>query len=165
MRNLIKDRQLVEDDHWQLLDKDADASKLTEGDQRYIVPLQLWLAERESLLGNDRYGVWLDADESPEALADDCHQLPLVAINFPVFSDGRGYSYARVLRDEYRYAGELRAVGDVLRDQLQFYARCGFNSFALREDRDAAAALDGLDDFSVSYQAASDDPTPLFRRR
>ena len=164
MRNVIKDRQLAED-NWQLLAKDASADSLSDDAAYYIVPLGLWLAEREKLAGNAHYGVWLDSDESPEPIAGDCEQLPLVAINFPVFSDGRGYSYARILRDEYGYAGELRAIGDVLRDQLQFYARCGFNSFALREDCDATSALDSLDDFSVSYQAASDDPTPLFRRR
>ena len=165
MQNVISERQLVEDD-WLLLDKDATLEQISDPAQRYIVPLQLWLAQHDSLPGNkEHYAVWLDADESPEPLAEHCLQLPLIAINFPVFSDGRGYSYARVLRDEYHYTGELRAIGDVLRDQLQFYARCGFNSFALREDRDASSAVASFDDFSVSYQAASDDPTPLFRRR
>ena len=123
------------------------------------------MAHSAELSSKADIGVWLDSDESPEALADHCDSLKLIAINFPVFSDGRGYSYAQILRNTYSYMGELRAIGDVLRDQMFFYQRVGFDSFALREDRDASVALKGLQDFSNPYQAAQDNPTPLFRRR
>ncbi|MFB1037435.1 MAG: DUF934 domain-containing protein, partial [Sinobacterium sp.] len=76
-----------------------------------------------------------------------------------------GYSYARLLREKYGYSGELRAIGDVLKDQLFFYKRCGFDAFAMRADRDAGAAISSLKDFSDSYQVAVDQPEPLFKRR
>ena len=72
---------------------------------------------------------------------------------------------ARLLRDRYGYTGEVRAIGDVLRDQLFFMQRCGFDAFVIREDRSAEDALQSLKDFSETYQAATDQPQPLFRRR
>jgi uncharacterized protein (DUF934 family) len=89
----------------------------------------------------------------------------LVAVNFPQFTDGRGYSSARLLRERYGWRGELRAIGDVFRDQLFYLARCGFDAFALRQGEDAQAALAAFDDFSDAYQTAADRPLPLFRRR
>ena len=91
--------------------------------------------------------------------------LRVIAVEFPQFTDGRGYSIARLLRERYRYTGELRAVGDVLRDQLYLMAECGFDAFALREDRDANDALAGLRDFSGLYAATTRDAQPRFRRR
>ncbi|MOA67076.1 hypothetical protein D3C78_1940870 [compost metagenome] len=70
-----------------------------------------------------------------------------------------------MLRDRYKFTGELRAIGDVLRDQLFYMKRCGFDAFALRADKDPVEALESLKDFSVTYQAATDEPQPLFRRR
>jgi len=89
----------------------------------------------------------------------------VIALNFPSFTDGRHYSSARLLRERYGYKGEIRAIGDVLRDQLFYMRRCGFDAFAIRADRDPVDALEGLKDFSVTYQAAADDERPLFRRR
>ena len=109
-------------------------------------------------------GVWLASDERPEALKDDAAKLTMIAIDFPKFADGRGYSIAYNLRARYDYTGELRAVGDVLRDQLFYMQRVGFNSFAVRADRDVNDALKGLSDFSESYQQSWDKKTPLFRR-
>jgi uncharacterized protein (DUF934 family) len=86
-------------------------------------------------------------------------------VSFPKFTDGRGFSTARLLRERYRYRGELRAVGDVLRDQLLFLARCGFDAFALRADQDPDAALAAFEDFTEAYQGGTDQPLPLFRRR
>jgi uncharacterized protein (DUF934 family) len=90
--------------------------------------------------------------------------LALVVINFPVFTDGRGFSYARELR-ERGFKGELRASGNFIRDQLTYLRRCGFNAFSMADDAQLASALDSLSDFSESYQAAPDQPLPLFRRR
>jgi uncharacterized protein (DUF934 family) len=86
-------------------------------------------------------------------------------VNFPKFNDGRGFSIGRLLRERYGFRGELRAIGDVLRDQLFFLARCGFDAFALRDDQDVDEALGAFADFSEAYQPALDQPVPLFRRR
>jgi uncharacterized protein (DUF934 family) len=86
-------------------------------------------------------------------------------VKFPSFTDGRGYSVGRLLRERYGWTGELRAVGDIQRDQLFYLARCGFNAFALREGEDVDAALTAFADFSERYQASVDQPLPLFRRR
>jgi len=164
MRLIIKDNQVVPDT-WELLPKDTTLDQLTNtGD--VIVPLAMWLEHSRALKARDgRLGVWLDADEEAELIADDLDSFAVIALNFPVFSDGRNYSNARLLRDRYQYQGELRSIGDVLRDQLFFMRRCGFNAYALREDHDPHAALASLQDFSEVYQAATDQPLPLFRRR
>ena len=88
-----------------------------------------------------------------------------IEISFPKFGDGRGYSIARLLRERHGYRGELRAFGDVGRDQLFYQKRCGFDSFSLAPHRDPEAALAGLATFSVRYQGSVDDPLPLFRKR
>lgn len=164
MQQIIKGNEVVQDS-WELLPKDATLDQLTNtGD--IIVPLALWLEHAHALKARDgRLGVWLDSDEEAESIADDLEHFAVIALNFPVFSDGRNYSNARLLRDRYAYKGELRAIGDVLRDQLFYMHRCGFDAYALREDHDAHEAVASLKDFSVVYQAATDQPLPLFRRR
>ena len=164
MRQIIKGNEVVQDT-WEILPKDATLEQLTNtGD--IIVPLAMWLEHAHALKAREgRLGVWLDADEEAEAIADDLEHFEVIALNFPVFSDGRNYSNARLLRDRHKYQGELRSIGDVLRDQLFFMRRCGFNAYALREDHDPHAALASLNDFSEVYQAATDQPLPLFRRR
>ena len=123
------------------------------------------LAGFEHFTGNDRIGVWFDSHDEPEILADKVNELPVIAVNFPKFSDGRGYSIARLLRERFGYRNELRAVGDVLLDQLQFMKRCGFDTYALRPDKDIEKAARCLNFFSQGYQAATDTDVPLFRRR
>ena len=135
MQRLIKNGEVI-NDSWHLLDKDATLDGLPNSDS-IIVPLALWLEHSHALKARDGgLGVWLDSDEEVESIADDLSQFQVVALNFPVFSDGRNYSNARLLRDRYQYQGEVRAIGDVLRDQLFFMQRCGFDAFALRADRD-----------------------------
>ena len=164
MQQIIKGNQVVPDT-WEMLTKDASLEQLTNSGD-IIVPLAMWLEHAHALKARDgRLGVWLDADEEAESIADDLEHFAVIALNFPVFSDGRNYSNARLLRDRYGYQGELRAIGDVLRDQLFFMRRCGFDAYALREDHDPHAALASLNDFSEVYQAATDQPLPLFRRR
>ena len=164
MQRLIKNGEVV-NDSWHLLDKDATLDGLPNSDS-IIVPLALWLEHSHALKARDGgLGVWLDSDEEVESIAGDLDQFQVIALNFPVFSDGRNYSNARLLRDRYQYQGEVRAIGDVLRDQLFFMQRCGFDAFALRADRNAEEALESLKDFSNCYQAATDQPLPLFRRR
>lgn len=133
--------------------------------QPALIPAQLWIENREQFAGNDDIGVWLDSHDEPGILADHVHDLPLVAINFPKFSDGRGYSTARLLRERFGYKNELRAIGDVLLDQLQFMKRCGFDTYELRPDKDIRKAARSLNFFSQGYQAATDTDLPLFRRR
>lgn len=167
MTEIIKNGQIVTD-AWQV-------QKLAEGetpetvaldDGKQIVPLAVWQARKAAILASGQpVGVWLDSHEGPEAIAADLTSFALVAVNFPKFADGRGYSTARLLRERYGYRGELRAIGDVLHDQLFLMKRCGFDAFAVRADKDIRAALAGLGDFSEAYQAAVDQPQPLFRRR
>ncbi|WP_022962347.1 DUF934 domain-containing protein [Halopseudomonas pelagia] len=164
MQQLIKGNALVKET-WHLLPTDTSLDGLSNSDD-LIVPLALWLEHAHALKARDGgLGVWLNSDEEVEAIADDLEHFQVIALNFPVFSDGRSYSNARLLRDRYGYKGEVRAIGDVLRDQLFFMQRCGFDAFVIREDRNAEEALQSLQDFSVTYQAATDQPLPLFRRR
>lgn len=150
----------VVDDGWQLVA--AGEAVPESGD--VIVPVVVWNAERAALSARSgKVGVWLKSDELPEQI-EALSELPLVAVDFPKFGDGRGFTSARLLRERYRYEGEVRAVGEVLRDQLFYMARCGFDSFALKAGKDIEGALDAFKDFSLSYQAAADDPRPLFRR-
>ena len=113
---------------------------------------------------HDVLGIWLSDTDEPELIADDLKHFQVVAIDFPVFSNGRGYSSAALLRTRYGYRGELRAIGDVLRDQMFYLARVGFDAFAVRGDRSIEDALGALDDYSVTYQGSTDLTQPLFRR-
>ncbi len=107
----------------------------------------------------------LEPGDDPAKVAERLGSVARVEVNFPSFTDGRGYSIARLLRERHGYRGELRAVGDVLRDQIFYLSRCGFDAFLLREDQDAEQALTAFNDFSEAYQASVERPEPLFRRR
>lgn len=157
---------------WPQLDDGAveeTAARLLEGGERtdgVLIPLALWLAQARSwssLAGH--FGVLLSGGEDPAALAADLSRIPLIAVRFTRFTDGRGYSIARLLRGRYGYRGEIRAIGDVLRDQIFYMKRVGFDAFELRADQDVEAALRAFADFSESYQASTDEALPLFRRR
>ena len=163
MPQLIKNGAIV-DDPWSLRRELGSPAELGDG-TREIVPLSFWLAHRDALIARGGIGVWLAPDADPEALSADAGKLPLIAVDFPAFTDGRGYSIGRLLRDRYGFKGELRAIGDILRDQLFALAECGFDAFAIRDDRDAAAALAGLRDFASIYATTSRTPQPWFRRR
>ena len=166
MPKLIKNA-VVSDNTCQTLDKDFSGSvdEILANQNPVLVPKQFWLANAEQLLKSESIGVWLDSDEGPEELEPYLNKLNLIAINFPKFADGRGYSYARILRDRFEYSGELRALGDILHDQMFYLKRCGFDAFAVREDKDADVVLEGLNDFSECYQASTNQKLPLFRRR
>jgi len=109
-------------------------------------------------------GVRLPNTANVADLAEDLSRLKVVALEFPKFADGRAHSQARLLRERYGYQGEIRAVGDILRDQLFFMARNGFDAFELRADRSLEDALDAFGEFSESYQPAADQQLPLYRR-
>jgi uncharacterized protein (DUF934 family) len=137
---------------------------------KVIVPLALWLAQRDAnsnltaRAAAGEIGVWIGADERPETLKGELEKFAVVAVDFPKFTDGRGYSIAYNLRKRLGYKGELRAIGDVLRDQLFSMHRVGFDAFATRPDRSIHDALKGLTDFSETYQASVDQDLPLYRR-
>ncbi|MEY3202591.1 MAG: hypothetical protein RIR70_2141 [Pseudomonadota bacterium] len=138
---------------------------------RVIVPLVVWLhrkAELTERLDAGELGVWLESFETIETLIDsldNLNRLPVIALNFPKFVDGRHYSTAVMLRTRLGYTGEIRAIGDVLRDQLFFMNQVGFNAFAVRADRDIHDALLGLKDFTEPYLGSTENRAPLFRRR
>ncbi|MFZ6646829.1 DUF934 domain-containing protein [Undibacterium sp. TJN25] len=165
MREIIKDRAIVQDD-WTLLklaeDETPDAVEVPAG--KVIVPLKVWKLQRDSLIKRSDIAVWFASDEQPKELKEDIQHFSLIAVDFPKFADGRGYSTAYNLRSRFSYKGELRAIGDVLRDQLFYMQRVGFNAFATREDKNIHDALKGLTDFSEKYQTSWDEKSPLFRR-
>jgi len=163
MPRLIRDRAVV-DDQWTLLRQASSLAEVPDG-VPVIVPLALWLERRAALHARGDVGVWLGPTDDPAALVPDIGTLPLIAVDFPKFTDGRGYSIARLLRDRYGFRRELRAIGDVLRDQLFALSECGFDAFAIREDRDLHEAFSGFDDFSSVYATTSRTPQPWFRRR
>ena len=107
----------------------------------------------------------LEPTDDPASVADRLGRVARVEVNFPKFGDGRGYSIAKLLRERYGYKGELRAVGEVVRDHLYYMENVGFDAFLLREGEDPVEALTGFDDFSEAYQATATRPVPLFRRR
>lgn len=149
---LLKDGRIV-DDVWTPLPEDAALTP--EGD--LIVTLERWQAERDGLQArNGRLGLRLRSDQSPAGIAEDLAHFDLIALEFPRFGDGRAYSYARLLRERYGFSGELRAVGNVLRDQLFFMLRCGFDSFEVAGDKTAEAWQEAISEISLWYQPAAD---------
>jgi uncharacterized protein (DUF934 family) len=161
MPQLLKDGNVI-DNSWQLVDTDTDG--LPQGD--ILVSTSQWHKQKNVLADRaGAVGVWIDSDEEIEAFADGIIDLPVIAINFPKFADGRGFSLARLLRERYGYSGEIRAIGEIIRDQLFLMQRCGFNAFVFDTELDLAEASKSLQDFSDAYQVAVDQPEPLFKRR
>ena len=157
-RQIIKNREIVQD-HWQHL---ADDDSLPDAPADIIVSVERWRHDREALLARDgQLGVTIGGGVSVDEIIDDLSHFDLVAVRFPEFRDGRGYSYARLLRERYGFKGEIRAVGNVLRDQLFYMERCGINAFEVQEDRDINDALKAFYELTVRYQPAADGlPTP-----
>ena len=158
---LIKDGQLAEDT-WTAV---ADDETFAVGAD-IIVSLERWQAEREILSRRPgRLGLRLRSDQSPTLVAEDLHHFDLVALEFPKFTDGRSYSHARLLRDRYAFAGELRAVGQVLRDQFVLMLRCGFDSLEVAEPRLAGQWEQAISEIGGVYQGASDRQIPAWALR
>jgi len=137
---------------------------------KIIVPLSVYLAKKiapATRMDIGSQGIWLDTHETLESLIEavgDINKLPIIAIHVERFADGRIFSLGTLLRTRYGYKNELRAFGDVLRDQLFFLKRSGFTSFQIRADRSAEDALASLNDFTAPYQGAVDEPRPVFQR-
>jgi len=137
----------------------------------YVLPLAMWQQKFETHGTSDgSHGFWINSDEDiANFSAIQCSEAlcaeSIIAIKFSNFTDGRGFSTARLLRERYHYQGELRAFGHIIRDQLFMLQRCGFDAFALAEHDNLQSASSALSDFSNAYQVAVDQPLPLFRRR
>ena len=161
MADIIKARRIVADS-WQLLDRSDAIPPAGE----VIVPLAMWRAQGAALTARGgRVGILLEVNDELESIVADFPRIALIAIRFASATDGRGYSAARLLRERHGWRGELRAVGEVLRDQLSYLERCGFDAFQLREGTDVRAALAAFGEFSEAYQTSVERTQPLFRRR
>ncbi len=149
---LIKDNKIIEDAF-----VDVSGEESFEADGPVIVSLAQWQSMRASLLGRSTpLGIRLKSDESPELIAEDVDRFDVIALEFPVFRDGRAYSYARLLRERYGFEKELRAVGDVLMEQLHFMVRTGFDAFELTGEDPLRDYRTVMEDFSVWYQPTGD---------
>lgn len=156
------------DDPWVFIENEADLAQY-QTTENLILPIKLWEMMRAAEVSqgheNSLNGVWLVPDDDEELLKPWLNVLPLIALQFPSFRDGRAYTQAYTIKARLGWCGELRAMGDVLRDQLSLMRQCGFNSFAIREDKSVEDALKGLSGISVLYARSAIEPKPLFRRR
>ena len=159
---LIKDGRIIAEDAWAF----ADAEGALPEAEAVAVPLTRFVDERDALLArNIKLGVIIEPGDDPNLIADDLDKLGLIAVNFPTFGDGRGYTHARLLRERLGWRGELRAIGDVLRDQLLYMARVGIDAFAVRKDHDAEAFAEALGEFSHVYQKTPDHRDTAIEQR
>lgn len=159
----LVNREGVQSDPWIWV---ADDAALPQ-DGAILITLERWQKDHNVLLSRQGpLGIRLRSDQSPEVLAEALADFDLVALEFPQFKDGRAYSAARLLRERYGFTGELRAVGEVLRDQLFFMLRCGFNSFEIPDTAKADAWMNAFEEISVVYQPTADgrSPVPTLRR-
>src|SRR5579872_542533 len=159
MRKILRRRELVEDE-WRYLEELPEgaaslaAAAGTQGAARpaLIIPVAQLSDEAHGWRSwSGRLGVRVEAGARVEELASELGRLELVAFKFPTAGDGRGYSYARLLRDRYGFTGEVRALGAVKCDQIFFMARSGFDSFELAPGEDVDAAVRALARYSVAY--------------
>lgn len=152
---IIRNRKIVDDDFVHVAD---DAPLPADGN--IIVSLDRWRAERDALsVRSGKLGVTLPNTVDPRELADDLGNFDVVAVHFPIYRDGRGFSIGRLVRERLGFKGEIRAVGNVLRDQLLFMERCGFDAYEIAEGKSLERALEGFEDFSITYQDAVDTRT------
>ncbi len=163
-RHFIIRHGVVVADDWSRVEPGIAADAATG---KIIVPLADYLSgvDAGGTASLPNLGVWLAPTDEPTVLEPYLANLPIVAIQFPKFVDGRGYSIAYLLRKRLGYQGELRAFGDLGQDQLLPLQRVGFDSFDLRPGSDLDAALAGCNSFPEVYQTSTDQPLPLFRRR
>lgn len=160
MPKIVKDARVIDSSLRVVREEDPD---ITESN--VLLPLSTWLQNAGSLKDRDDVGVWLDSHEEVEELEPWLDHLPVIALNFPQFHDGRPLSNAAILRQRYGYGGEIRAIGDVRRDVANQMLRCGFDAFEAAEDQTPEDILAGLQGFTYAYQASADHPKPLFRQR
>ncbi len=137
---------------------------------KVILPISVYAARKHEFadrVAKQEIGIWLATHEVIDTLTAveaDLNAFPLIAVFVERFADGRIFSIGNLLRTRYRYENDLRAFGDVLRDQLFFLKRSGFNSYLIRADRNAEEALQSLKDFTQPYQGAVDNNLPVWRQ-
>jgi uncharacterized protein (DUF934 family) len=158
---LVKGNQIVSDEFVTQGDDDA-----IPAGGNVLVPAARFLADAEAILARGgKVGVIWPNGRDIEELAPYLQKLAAVALVFPNFRDGRAYSQSRILRERYAYTGEVRATGQVLRDQFVFMLRAGFDSFLVNKESDAEAFANVAKRYSVFYQPAADGRPTAFRRR
>jgi uncharacterized protein (DUF934 family) len=161
MPQILKNTEVVSDSWIQL---DETAESLPTGN--VLLSYEQWQNFADQLSNHSgSLGIWLEGHAEIEQIIEPLLDLPLIAINFPKFADGRGFSSARLIRERYNYSGELRAIGGFIRDQLYLLKRCGFNAFQFSDENELSDAAESLKDFSENYQVSVDQENPLFRRR
>jgi len=180
MKNIISlvdttEAIIIDDDKWRYMpnsNSKLDLTSLSEANpslKNLIIPFEQWLevyntdAKTCSIDGINAFSVGNTTDVT--LLKPWLNTISLIVLDFPHFTDGRAYSQAVEIRRHLGWQGEIRAKGHVLRDQLSHMYRCGFNSFAISEDKEPADALKGLAGISVVYANSVTEPEPLFRRR
>ncbi|SEG23487.1 DUF934 domain-containing protein [Marinobacterium lutimaris] len=155
---LLIDRKPVADDRWQLVE---DAENLpASGD--LLLPLGLYLENKDALSAQaGEIAVRVNGDDDLTPVLESLDSFPMIAVEFPAFRDGRGFSLARILR-RAGFKGELRAVGNPARDQLGYMERCGFNAYEFSEEVYSDDFLKAFEEISVHYQGSADDPRPIY---
>ncbi len=158
---LIKENTVVEDT-WVHVDDSEELSL----DETVIVSLDRWRDKQGALSElNAPIGIRLRSDQPPSEIADDLSRVAVIALEFPAFTDGRAYSYARLLRERFGFSGEIRAVGNVLRDQLSLMQRCGFDAFEVNSPEIASKWLEAFQEIDVVYQPTEDNLETVMSRR
>lgn len=160
-RQIIKGTEIV-DDSWIYLGEDENAP----AGAALLLSVERFLRDSKALRASGhRLGVRFETKHAGNELGDELASVELVAVDFPKFTDGRGYTVAQRLRNQLGWTGSLRAIGDVLPDQVFYLRRCGFDELDVRADKSIEDARSFLGTFSVVYQGDTVDPRPLYRRR
>ncbi|MFT5225561.1 MAG: hypothetical protein ACI8XX_001313 [Polaribacter sp.] len=146
---VINNHQAIDDEWVNLAHEDDDHDNYS----KVIVGLDQLRNEFEQLkTGSQALGLILSETDSVVDILPFLHDLEMIVLQFKVFADGRAFSQSKLLRDRYNYKGQIRAVGDVIRDQLSFMRRCGFSQYQLAETEDVSQAIHSFSDMSNTYQ-------------
>ena len=159
---LLVNQQPAADDGWIFIENEEQLAEQAET-AKVLLPWELYLQQADSRSGET--APVISGAEDLAAVAEQLLQLPLVGIAFPKFNDGRGFSQARLLREQYGFNGQLRAVGDVTRDRLRFMHRCGIDAMQIAADRYSDDITNVFSEISVRNQGAVDDPRPIYRQQ
>ncbi|MCW8887293.1 MAG: DUF934 domain-containing protein [Motiliproteus sp.] len=164
MSTIVRDGGIV-DDEWQLLEECSEVTVESLESDKLILPFAEWLARFNQQGASPDQGVWLDDPDQLQSLSSEIKRLPVVAVRFHEFTDGRGFSVGAILRETYGFSGELRAFGNLLVDQLPLLRRCGFNAFVLADEDQRQQAVELLAQSPLSYQGSVYSPRTPFRFR
>ncbi len=160
MQNLIDQTSTLENQWILIEDETGDFTQ-----KNIMVPALFWLENQEKFSKRNDVSIWFSGDADLTLFKGKLTNFKVIGINFPAFADGRGYSLARLISEREAYTGEIRAIGDVLIDQLYYMKRCGFTTYLLKEGLSPEKALNYFSTFNAPYQLAADIKEPLFRRK